>query len=166
MTREELAANIRRLRQTAGISQARAAKLAGVSAWTWVQWEHAHRAPHIWRIPAIANALDCPLAAIYDPAVIAEVRLADETRERIRQQGEPELERTLNALATNLRSAVLRAALTSTPPPLRKAWQRPSRNDVALRLVERRRAAVRLAEVKLAAAEREAQAQREQDAVR
>ena len=57
MVNEDLAKNIRRHREDAGLSQEAAARLIGVSLGTWGKWERAEvDIPSSW-LPIIATAL-------------------------------------------------------------------------------------------------------------
>ncbi len=83
MTREEIGGRIRQLRIQAGISQERAAAHAGVSRITWQRYETGEDNPSAQRIPAVAAALDAPIAAIFRADAIADLTLSDETRARL-----------------------------------------------------------------------------------
>ncbi len=146
-----MAARIRELRQTAGISQASAARHAGVSKWSWQRYETADRAPTIHRLDAIARALDCPIAAIYDPTVVAEVRLSDAARARLAVDPQ--------ALAADLAARLLPTLLATTtapnhPTPTLRPGQPLSPVGVAERLLRSKREGLRIAEWQLREAQR------------
>ncbi len=154
MTREEIGARIRQLRLQAGISQQSAADHAGVSRTIWQQYESGTRNPSIRRVPAIAAALDCPLAAIFRSDAIADLTLSDEARARIRSD-----HAYADTLAATLASRIAPALLANATQ--HKQQQRAVRAvnlaaplQVAERLLASRRASVAIAERQVEAARR------------
>ncbi len=146
MTREEMAARIRELRLSAGISQADAARHAGVNRATWQRYENAERQPRSERLDTIARALDIPLGAIYDQTVVADIRLSDDTRSQIARN--PQAALTLAAdLAARIAPALLAACTaTAAKPRTTQAGDRLSAVGVAERLVRAKREGLRIAE--------------------
>lgn len=69
---------LREFRLRAGLSQADAAKRAGVSAWTWRQWEIGEARPVANRLETIARVLGCEPSSLVAsvPVTLAEWRLA------------------------------------------------------------------------------------------
>ena len=67
MVNEDLAANIRRYREEAGLSQEAAARLIDVSWSTWNQWERGKVDIPTSRLPAIAEALKTSQPALVAP---------------------------------------------------------------------------------------------------
>ncbi len=76
----QLGERLRELRIQAGITQVDAARHAGVSTHTWHRYETGDRNPQAHRIPALANALDIPLAALFRRDIVAEIALTEDTR--------------------------------------------------------------------------------------
>ncbi len=147
MTSQQLGQQIRSLRQTAGLTQTEAAKHAGVCHQTWREWERGTVIPRGTRIAALAAALDAPLAAIYDPTVIGEIRLEPATLEALRQGGQPAIDAHVLRLAEALRPALIRATLTHNPPQrTQSAVDRVPPLVVAERLLRSRQASVAIAE--------------------
>lgn len=154
MTREELAARIRELRLRAGISQAAAARHAGVSRSTWQKYERAEYQPSAIRLHHVARALDCPIAALYHDDAIADVRVSAATLARLRQDGAAALPDVLAALSARLAPALMAAAQVATPAaPRVSTGARSTPSAVAGRMVRRHAAALARAETQLANAE-------------
>lgn len=143
MTREEMGARIRELRIAAGISQAAAARHAGIHYVTWQRYESGERNPSSRRIADIARAVDAPVGAIYNPDVAAELTLSPDTRARLAANPTT----AAHDLAAQLAPALL-ATLTAQPTRTRerKAVQALSPVGVAERLVAAKREGLRIAE--------------------
>ena len=62
--RRAFAARVRGLRRRRGITQAEAARLAGVAPSTWGAWEEGRRLPRLSALPAIAAALRVSTTAL------------------------------------------------------------------------------------------------------
>ncbi len=140
--RTRLAARIRRLRVEAGLSQRSVAKHALVHEQTLRRWEQGVTAPDAVRLPILARALDAPIGALFDPWVIAEVRLEPETLARLRAQGDPAVREVAAQMGVAVQS-VLRGAAAAHGRDVR-VRREPRRNPSA-DAVGARLAAARLA---------------------
>jgi transcriptional regulator with XRE-family HTH domain len=103
MTAEALATRIRTLRLQTGISQTTAANTAGVHVTSWRNWESGSKRPRLERGDEIAQALNVPVAALFaDEVVLAEVRVSEETIEKVRREGRDASKQAAERLALRL----------------------------------------------------------------
>jgi DNA-binding XRE family transcriptional regulator len=118
LTRDTFGAHLRQLRQRQGLTQAVAARHAGVRRETWQQWEYG-AIPQIWRAQPIAAALAISLPELLAPnperVHVADLYTTPNALTRIRQLGAPELERCALELAQLARARIEVAAARATP---------------------------------------------------
>lgn len=138
MERHKLAANIRQHRLEAGITQRAAARHAGVSEHTWRRYEDGATTPRSWRLPNIANALDIPLGALFNPNITAEIHLSPQTAKAIDAGGQQALDDAIARLAEALRAPLRQAAIRAMQRP---AELRPKAGQSLSPQVKARRAA-------------------------
>ena len=107
---------LRRRRLEAGLTAARAAELAGATNTQWKLWEVGTQ-PYPHRlIPNLASALGIPIASLFvDELVLAEIRVSEETMQRVRRDGSPAAREVAERLARNLEALLLAEA---TKPPV------------------------------------------------
>lgn len=101
-----LGTRIRQLRLSNGISVETAARATGVAAQTWRRWEVGRSAYRPWRAPAIAAALNVPVASLFSDAVVFEVVLEPQTVEDVRHGGREAATVVAERLARRLESAI------------------------------------------------------------
>lgn len=126
-----LAANIKRLRTNAGLSQDQASTAAKVHPSTWRGWESGSRMPKFWRAPQIARALGVPVASLFDlPGAgrcVAEVVVSDETLRNVRRNGRSASLEAATRLGAALEPVIYAAATGRVPRPGQPARAKPRR---------------------------------------
>lgn len=119
IAREQFGKRLALLRRQAGITVTSASHAANVHSGTWSHWELGNHKPGIDKAPAIARALNLPIAALYESpdgsTVIAEVRVSAETLERVKQGGATEADATADRIARALSPRILQAAVPAKP---------------------------------------------------
>ena len=108
-----LGQRIRRLRLTAGLTIAVAARAAGVSETSWYAWERGAKTPRLWRAGAIASALNVPVCALTvaeEYVAVTDVVLSLAARDRVRREGRPAVEEIATRLAGQLAGVIEAAA--------------------------------------------------------
>jgi transcriptional regulator with XRE-family HTH domain len=117
MSPEDFGAHLRQLREGKGLSQAVAARAAGIHMHTWHRWENGG-IPQITRAQAIANALQIPLAELLAPNPerihVAELSISPQALAQVKRKGHPEARRLAEALTDTLAAKV--EALAASPP--------------------------------------------------
>jgi transcriptional regulator with XRE-family HTH domain len=144
LDRTSFSAHLRDLRTARGISQEVAARAAGVNPSTWWRWENGAM-PELAKATAIARALAIPTLLLSEPnngrIAVADLTINEETLERIRKGGTPELERVAASLAEQITARIATLAAAPLPqPPRRIARARPVAHSARSRLAARRRA--------------------------
>lgn len=141
-----LAQRIRHLRLAAGIAQTTAATGAHVARSTWQRWETGEVTPSAIRIPDIARALNTPIAALYcgdGDVALADIILTHTAIDRIRNNGEPELNALTQRITEQLRPRLTNAATLAATTDGGRLKARPRRvhdRSAILRDLDRRKA--------------------------
>ena len=126
-----LGQRIRRLRLTAGLTIAVAARAAGVSETSWYAWERGSKTPRLWRARAIASALNVPVCALTvgeESVAVADVVLSPAARDRVRREGRPAVDEIANRLAGQLAGVIEAAAARGSVDVSPGARPRPRRS--------------------------------------
>ena len=135
---EQFAARLRTLRHRQGLTQAVAARAAGVRVATWRAWEHGTALPLVTRIPRIASAMAVNAAELFVPkgsAFVATVCIGPEALARVRREGRPAVEEIADQVSGRLlpRLWSARPLLDNVPVGLdvrRSTGRRRSRAEV------------------------------------
>ena len=129
-----LGQRLRRLRIQAGLTQNKVAPNAACSIQSLRGWERGDHAFLPWKAPLIASALGVPIAQLFtDELVLAEVRVSDETLERVRKDGRIVAGEAAERIAGQLEPLIWQAA---TRPPVdvspgsRAAKKRMDRREI------------------------------------
>jgi len=137
---------LRQRRLEAGITQQAAANTLGIDLQVWVKWELGRRPYPACRLAAIASALGIPIASLLvDQVVLQEIRVSEETLERVRREGRPAIDEISARLAASV-GALLHAEATRLPvdlSPGARAKPRRSREQVLASDLARLHAATR-----------------------
>lgn len=107
------------------------------------RWERGDGSYRPWRVPAIAAALNCPPGALFRDGVFAELALARETIEEVRNGGRPAAAAVAERLARRLEPEIWRIATQKPVDPRSGARAKPrlSRAEVLAGVAEARKAA-------------------------
>jgi transcriptional regulator with XRE-family HTH domain len=106
---------LRRRRLEQGHTGATTANLIGVSKGQYDVWEVGSSAYPVRQLAEIAAALGVPIASlVVDELVLAEVRVSDETLERVKREGAPAADEAIARISANLKALLLAEA--SRPP--------------------------------------------------
>jgi transcriptional regulator with XRE-family HTH domain len=126
----------RRLRKTRlsyQLSREQVANGAGISTQSVTRYELGSQTPRPDRIAALASAIGCPAASLLvDDVVLAEIRVAPETLELVRRDGQLAADEVAARMASSL-SSLLLAEATRPPVDLRphaRPRRRRSRAEV------------------------------------
>jgi transcriptional regulator with XRE-family HTH domain len=118
---------LRRVREHAGITQAEAARQAGIRAEAWYAYESGRRTPSADRVPVLARAIGQPIHALYRSAgetALGEIVLGAPTRDRLLRLAPADREveidlvaqRAAVVIAAEIRSALRRNEMRDRPP--------------------------------------------------
>jgi len=99
----------------------------------WQVWEVGSRPYSARKLPDLASALGIPIASLLtDELVLAEVRISDETLERVKCEGRPAADEVAARIAQNLAALLLAQATAPARDfsPGARARPRRSREEV------------------------------------
>lgn len=151
--KQQLGHRIRRHRIQAGLTMETVAQAATISTQTLRGWERGEHAYQPWRVAGLASALGVPIAQLFvDELVLAEVRVSEETLERVRKTGREQAKAAADRIASQLEPLIW-AAATQPPadvrPGARAAKKRASRREVlaGVKRAEKARRAARRREI-------------------